>query len=65
MHEMISGSPHTAYVFAASTCQQPSPDRREVIDARFFAAGHLPENIGRIAAVRLAQWHEWRASQQA
>lgn len=65
MEEQISGSAHTAYVFAAGTDQPPCPDRREVIEARFFAGDNLPEKLGRTTAARLAMWHEWRLSQQA
>lgn len=54
--EEISGSPHTAFVFTASTPKAPAPDRREVIEARFFASDTLPEPLGRITRSRLALW---------
>lgn len=52
--EEISGSPHTAFVFEAFTRQTPTPDRREVLEARFFAGDALPEPLGRITRSRLA-----------
>jgi ADP-ribose pyrophosphatase YjhB (NUDIX family) len=59
--EVISGSPHTGFLFAATTPDVPRPDRREVIEARFFAPDALPEPLGRITRSRLALW---RASQE-
>ena len=59
--EVISGSPHTAHIFAAVTADVPCPDGREIIAARFFAPDDLPADLGRTTAARLALW---RASQQ-
>lgn len=61
IEEVISCSPHTAHVFAATTADVPRPDGREIIAARFFAPHTLPPDIGRTTAARLAAW---RASQQ-
>jgi ADP-ribose pyrophosphatase YjhB (NUDIX family) len=57
--EVVSGSPHTAYVFAATSDAPPQPDQREVIEARFFAPDSLPVPLGRVTAQRLALWREW------
>ncbi len=59
--EVISGSPHTGFLFAAITADEPRPDRREVLEAHFFAPDALPEPLGRITRSRLALW---RALQQ-
>lgn len=64
IEEVISGSPHTAHIFAATTAETPRPDGREIIAARFFAADALPEDLGHTAAVRLAEWRARGASQQ-
>lgn len=56
LHEELSGSPHTAYVFAAVCDQRPQPDGREVTQARFFPSHSLPEPLGRITRDRIAVW---------
>jgi ADP-ribose pyrophosphatase YjhB (NUDIX family) len=53
MEEVISRSPHTAYLFAA-ICDQP--DRREIIEARFFPSHSLPEPLGRTTRTRIDAW---------
>lgn len=63
--EIISGSPHTAHIFAATTAAAPRPDGREILAARFFALDNLPPDLGRTTAARLAIWRDWRGSQQA
>lgn len=60
--ETISGAPHTAHLYACRTDGHPRPDRREVIEARFFPAHSLPEPLGELSRTRIALW---RASQQA
>ncbi|MGY6551348.1 MAG: NUDIX domain-containing protein [Erythrobacter sp.] len=62
IEEVISGSPHTAHLFAATTDAAPRPDGREIIEARFFAANDLPRQLGRTTAARLALWREWRSA---
>lgn len=54
--EVISGSSHTAHIFAVTTAATPRPDGREIIAARFFALDALPDNLGRTTAARLALW---------
>ena len=54
--EELSGSPHTAHIFAAVCDRQPRPDRREVLEARFFPSHSLPEPLGRTTRDRIAVW---------
>ena len=51
--EEISGSPHTAYVVTCVTHDVPRPDRREVVEARFFPTHSLPEPLSPHTAARL------------
>ena len=61
IEEVISGSPHTAYVFQCRTDQVPQIDAREIIEARFFPTHSLPEPLSEITRRRLDLW---RTSQQ-
>lgn len=56
IEEVISGAPHVAHVFSCVLSDQPQPDRREILEARFFARDALPQPINRIATVRLRHW---------
>lgn len=56
LHETISGAPHTAHVFAGALANEPRPDGREVIEARFFAADDLPDDLSRLSRLRIAEW---------
>lgn len=56
LEEVLSGSPHTAYLFAATCDQRPQPDGREVTVARFFPSHSLPEPLGSITRARIAAW---------
>lgn len=56
LEEVVSGSPHTAHLFAATCDQRPKPDGREVIEARFFPSHSLPEPLGRTTRDRIAAW---------
>ncbi len=56
LEEVISGSPHTAHIFAGVCDRQPQPDLREVIEARFFPSHSLPEPLGRHTRTRIAAW---------
>jgi 8-oxo-dGTP pyrophosphatase MutT (NUDIX family) len=51
--EEVSGSPHTAHVVTCITHDMPSPDRREVVEARFFPTHSLPEPLSSHTAARL------------
>ena len=61
IEEVLSGSPHTAHLYAAVVDQPPRPDRREILEARFFAPDALPQNLGRTTRARLAAWQARRA----
>jgi ADP-ribose pyrophosphatase YjhB (NUDIX family) len=56
IEEQLSGSPHTAHLFAATCDQRPKPDRREIIEARFFPSHSLPEPLGRVTRARVDAW---------
>ncbi len=56
LEEVLSGSPHTAHIFAATCDQRPKPDGREVTEARFFPSHSLPEPLGRTTRDRIAMW---------
>lgn len=58
LEEVLSGSPHTAYLFAATINAQPAPDQREVVEARFFPLHSLPEPLGEVTRRRIAAWKE-------
>lgn len=61
LQEEISGSPQTAYLFAARSDAPPTPDRREIVEARYFAPDALPDTIGKVSASRLAAWRAFMA----
>lgn len=56
LEETISGAPHTAYVLGARIAGELRPDRREVMDARFFAFDALPDDLGPLTRRRLEAW---------
>lgn len=56
IEEVISRSPHTAHLFAATCDQRPKPDGREIIEARFFPSHSLPEPLGRTTRTRIDAW---------
>lgn len=56
LEEELSGSAHTAHLFAATCDRQPQPDGREVVLARFFPSHSLPEPLGRHTRARIAAW---------
>lgn len=56
LEEVLSGSPHTAHLFAATCDQNPRPDGREVVEARFFPSHSLPEPLGKTTRARIAAW---------
>ncbi len=56
--EQVSGSPHTAHVVTCLTSDEPRPDRREVVEARFFPTHSLPEPLSPRTAARLAFWRD-------
>lgn len=56
IEEKLSGSPHTAHLFAAVCDSRPKPDGREVDEARFFPSHSLPEPLGELTQRRLDVW---------
>lgn len=56
LDEVISGSPHRAYVFAARADGPVTPDQREVLEARYFSLAQLPQGISALTRRRLALW---------
>lgn len=58
MEETLSGSPHTAHVFTCITQDRPRPDRREVVEARFFPLHSLPHPMTPRTQARLGFWRE-------
>jgi ADP-ribose pyrophosphatase YjhB (NUDIX family) len=54
--EILSGSPHTAYLFTATSDRHPQPDLREVLEARYFPSHSLPEPLGSITRARITAW---------
>ncbi|MEP0188868.1 MAG: NUDIX domain-containing protein [Erythrobacter sp.] len=62
IEETISGSPHTAYLFAAPCEVEPKPDGREIIEAHFFAENALPAPLGELTECRLSVWRERRGT---
>jgi ADP-ribose pyrophosphatase YjhB (NUDIX family) len=60
LEETISGAPHTAHVFAARVRGTLRPDRREVVDARFFALDDLPGDLSALSRQRIEAWLEQR-----
>ena len=54
--EEISGSPHTAWLVAGKTRDHPRPDRREIVEARFFPVHSLPEPLTRLTRSRVETW---------
>ena len=56
MEETISGSAHTAHVYACLTQDLPVADGREVAEARFFPPHSLPHPMTDRTQARLAFW---------
>jgi ADP-ribose pyrophosphatase YjhB (NUDIX family) len=56
LEETISGSPHTAWLVAARTLDRPKPDRREIVEARFFPTHSQPEPLTPLTRTRIAVW---------
>jgi len=56
IEEEASGAPHTAFLFTAVCDEQPVPDNREVVEARFFPPHSLPVPLGSHAGKRLEVW---------
>ena len=58
LQDTVSGSPHTVHLFASVTDQSPSPDLREVIEARFFPLHSLPEPLSIRSRACIELWRK-------
>jgi len=56
LEETISGSPHIAWLVTGTTRDRPRPDRREILEARFFPTHSLPEPMTGLTRARIAAW---------
>lgn len=56
IEEELSGSPHTAWLVSGRTQDHPRPDRREIVEARFFPLHSLPEPLTRLTRIRVEAW---------
>ena len=52
--ETVSGAPQTAHVFGAVVDEEPKPDGREVIEARFFMVDEVPSPLSELTRRRIA-----------
>ncbi|ANY21283.1 RNA pyrophosphohydrolase [Tsuneonella dongtanensis] len=59
IEEVISGSPHTAWLVTGVTQDHPRPDKREVIEARFFPMHSLPEPLTPLTRKRVDVWRRF------
>ena len=53
LEETLSGAPHVAFLYAATIEQTPTPDGREIVEARFAAPDDPPRPLGALAQCRL------------
>ena len=61
LEETLSGSPHTAWLVAGRTLDRPTPDKREILEARFFPTHSLPEPLTPLTRRRIEAWKgKWR-----
>jgi len=56
IEETLSGTAHTAWLIAANTRDRPRPDRREIVEARFFPTHSLPEPLTPLTRARITAW---------
>lgn len=56
LDETLSGSPHTAWLIAGRTLDTPRPDKREIVEARFFPMHSLPEPLTPLTRRRIEGW---------
>ena len=65
IEEELSGSPHTAHLFEGVASTGPRPDKREVVEAKFFPGHSLPEPQGDSTRRHLSIWRERRTQRSA
>lgn len=51
--EPYLGATNVVHVFTGTIEGRPRPDRREIVEARFFARERFPDNISRTVATRM------------
>ncbi len=56
LEEDLFGARSKVHVFSAACLDTPRPDRREIMEARFFPTHSLPEPMTEKAHRRLAMW---------
>ncbi|BBC74365.1 DNA mismatch repair protein MutT [Altererythrobacter sp. B11] len=56
--EQLGNSPHTAHIFGITADRPPRADRRELLEARFFADHELPQGLAPITLRQLELWRE-------
>ncbi len=61
IEETVSGSPHTAHIYTCLANDEPRPDGREVVEARFFPPHSLPHPMTPRTQGRLAFWRTAQA----
>ncbi|RPF72178.1 NUDIX domain-containing protein [Aurantiacibacter spongiae] len=62
--DTLHGAPSRTFLFAAEAASEVRPDMREVIEARFFAPGELPDALERRVRPRLAMLEGERSEQR-
>jgi len=65
LEETLFDSPHTAHLFCATSDAPPTPDRREVVEARFFSLSALPDALGSVTQRRIAAFERHRADRRS
>jgi len=58
LEDIVSGSAHIMHIFCVATDQSPRPDLREVVLARFFDPGALPQDLSPRTSQCLALWQD-------
>lgn len=56
IEEPLQGARNHVHVVTGQTRETPVPDRREVVEARFFAVGDWPEDMSPRIRASLAEW---------
>ena len=58
--EVLSGSPSTEHVFFGKFDGAPTPDRREVMEARYFPLDALPQPLSALSRSKIENWRALR-----
>lgn len=54
LEESFFGATNVVHIFTGLVDGQPRPDRREIVEARFFARDEFPSNLSRWVPARMA-----------